>query len=215
MSGDDVKKRRYRSDRRKEQAEETRRRILETACRLFVERGYAGTTVEAVAHEASVAPPTVYAAFRNKRRLLAEAVRYAVRGGAEEPLLEQAEPQSVRRAADQSEQLRLFARDIAERLERVGPLMDVVGAAATQEPELAQLRERLQRARLANHRAMIGWLTRNGPLRAGLTEAAAAELSWTLASPDVHRLLRRERNWSKKRFAEWLESTLARLLLPD
>lgn len=211
---DDVKKRSYRSDRRKEQAEETRRRILATACRLFVERGFAGTTVEAVAHEAAVAPPTVYATFRNKRQLLAEAVRYAVRGGAE-PLLEQAEPHAVRDATDQAEQLRLFARDITERLERVGPLMDVVGAAATQEPEIAELRERLQRARLANHRTMIGWLTRNGPLRTGLTTAAAAELSWTLASPDVHRLLRRERNWSKRRFAEWLESTLKRLLLPD
>lgn len=212
---DHVKKRRYRSDRRKEQAEETRRRILETACRLFVERGFAGTTVEAVAHEASVAPPTVYVTFRNKRQLLAEAVRYAVRGGAEEPLLEQAEPRSVRDATDQAEQLRLFARDITDRLERVGPLMDVVGAAATQEPELAELRERLQRARLASHRTMIDWLTRNGPLRTGLTAATAAELSWTLASPDVHRLLRRERSWSKKRYAEWLESTLTRLLLPD
>ncbi len=212
---DSVKKRRYDSGRRKRQAEETRRRILETACRLFVERGFAGTTVEAVAQEAAVAAPTVYATFRSKRRLLAEAVRFAVRGGEGRPLLEQAEPQAVRGATDQTEQLRLFAADITELLERVGPLMDVVGAAAAQEPELAELRERLQRARLANHRTMIGWLIEKGPLRAGLTVSAASELSWTLASPEVHRLLRRERGWSKKRFAAWLEATLVRLLLPD
>ena len=93
--------------------------------------------------------------------------------------------------------------------------MGVLGAAAAQEPEIAELRARLQAARLANHRTMIEWLTRNGPLREGLTVAAAADLSWTLASPDVHQLLRRERRWSKKRFAEWLEGALARLLLPD
>lgn len=210
-----VKKRRYASSRRTEQAKETRRRILEAAGRLFVERGFAGTTVEAVAREASVAAPTVYATFRNKRQLLAEAVRFAVRAGADEPLLVQAGPRAVRDAAGQADQLRLFAADITEVLERAGPLMDVVGAAAAQEPELADLREQLQRARLANHRATIDWLRRKGPLRPGLTPVAAAELSWTLASPEVHRLLRRERGWGKARFAAWLEASLSRLLLPD
>src|SRR5712691_10547144 len=135
-----VKKRRYRSERRQEQAEETRRKILDAACPLFIARGFAGTTIEAVAQEASVAAPTVYAIFANKRQLLAEAVRYALRGGPSEPaVLEQASARAVRSATTQREQLRLFAQDISERLERIGPLMDVVGAAATQAPELAPL----------------------------------------------------------------------------
>ena len=208
-------KRPYRSDRRTEQAEETRRRILDAAGRVFVDKGFGGTTIESVAREAAVSAPTVYATFRNKRRLLAETVRHAVRGGGRLPLLDQEGPQAVRDAGDQARQLHLFARDITDILERVGPLMGVLGAAAAQEPEIAELRDRLQDARLANHRTMIGWLTRNGPLREGLTDAAAADLSWTLASPDVHQLLRRDRRWSKKRFAEWLEGALARLLLPD
>ncbi len=190
--------------------------MIEAASRLFVERGFAGTTIDAVAAEASVAAPTVYAVFRNKRQLLAECVRHALRGGrTQEPLLEQAEAQAVRSAVGQAEQLRLFARDVTDRLERVGPLMDVVGAAAAQDAEVAELRRRLQKARLANHRTMIGWLMRNGPLRDGMTASAAAELSWTLASPEVHRLLRRERGWSKARFEKWLAATLARELLPD
>lgn len=189
--------------------------MIEAASRLFVEHGFAGTTIDAVAAEASVAAPTVYAAFRNKRQLLSECVRYALRGGAMQgPLLEQPAAQAVRSAREQPAQLRLFARDITDRLERVGPLMDVVGAAAAQDAEVAELRRRLQKARLANHRTMIGWLMQNGRLRDGLTAGAAAELSWTLASPEVHRLLRRERGWSKARFARWLEGSLARLLLP-
>lgn len=215
MNGSD-RKRGYRSDRRREQAAETRARILTAAGSLFVEQGFAGTTIEAVAREAAVATPTVYAAFRNKPQLLAEAVRYAVRGDATgEPLLSQAEPQAVRAETDQRAQLRRFAVDVTERLERVGPLLEVVGVAARQEPELAALRERLQRGRLENHRTLIGWLAANGPLRPGLTAAAAAELSWTLASPEVHRLLRRDRGWSRRRFAGWLHESLERLLLPD
>ena len=208
-------KRTYRSERRHEQAEETRRRMIEAASRLFVEHGFAGTTIDAVAAEASVAAPTVYAVFRNKRQLLAESVRHALRGGTQEPLLEQPEAQAVRSAVGQAEQLRLFARDVTDRLERVGPLMDVVGAAAAQDAEVAELRGRLQKARLANHRTMVGWLMQNGPLRDGTTASAAAELSWTLASPEVHRLLRRERGWSTARFEQWLAATLVRELLPD
>jgi len=40
--------------------------MLEAAGKLLAERGYAGTTIAAVAAEAGVAPETVYAAFRNK-----------------------------------------------------------------------------------------------------------------------------------------------------
>ena len=41
-------KRPYRSRRRREQAEETRRRILTAARRLFVDRGYGGATMEGI-----------------------------------------------------------------------------------------------------------------------------------------------------------------------
>jgi hypothetical protein len=128
-------------------------------------------------------------------------------------LLEHEGPRSVADAPSQGEQLRLFARDITERLERVGPLMGVLGAAALTEPELAELRDRLQRSRLDNLRTMVDWLVAKGPLRPGLTASQAAELCWTLASPEVHGLLRREQGWSQARFAAWLEETLVRLLL--
>ena len=45
-------KRSYRSPRREAQAQETRALILASARALFTSRGYAGTTIEAVAAEA-------------------------------------------------------------------------------------------------------------------------------------------------------------------
>lgn len=212
---DSVKKRRYRSELRREQALGTRLRILDAATVLFVERGYAGATVEMVAERAGVSPPTVYGSVGSKRELLAAVVGNAVRAGVEEqPLLEQAGPQSVRSAHSQTEQLHRFALDVADRLERVGPLMDVVTAAAPHEPEIDALRQRMLQGRLESYRVMIGWLREKGELRTGLTATEAADIVWALASPEMHRLLRRERGWSQGRFARWLEGVLEGLLLP-
>ena len=67
-------KRRYHSLVRQRQAEETRRRILAAARELFESRGYALTTLEAIAEQALVSPKTVAAVFGSKRALLAEVV---------------------------------------------------------------------------------------------------------------------------------------------
>src|SRR5215213_7289563 len=55
---------------RQRQALETRRLIAEAAGKLFLERGYAATTMDAIAGEAGVAVSTVYAAFKNKPDIL-------------------------------------------------------------------------------------------------------------------------------------------------
>ena len=64
MSEDGTPKRAYRSDRRREQAQETRRRMLRAAGRLLAERGYAGTTLATVA--LSDALQNVYAFLQKK-----------------------------------------------------------------------------------------------------------------------------------------------------
>ena len=63
-------KREYDSSRRQRQAAQTRADILQAARRLFSERGYAATTIEAIAAEAQVAEATVYAGFGSKRGIL-------------------------------------------------------------------------------------------------------------------------------------------------
>ena len=66
---DDVKgagRRRYTSAVRTEQATATRRAVLRAARELFAERGYAGTSIAAVAAHAGVAVDTVYAAAGRK-----------------------------------------------------------------------------------------------------------------------------------------------------
>ena len=55
---------------RQRQALETRRAIAHAARSLFAERGYAATSVEAVAEKAGVAARTVYASFGTKKAIL-------------------------------------------------------------------------------------------------------------------------------------------------
>jgi AcrR family transcriptional regulator len=205
-------KRAYRSTQRRAQAEQTRRRMLDAARDRFIEQGYGGTTIAAVASVAGVAPETVYAAFGSKPALLAELVRAAARGQDPRPILEQAGPAAVAAADGQPEQLRRFASDVCDRLERVGPLMAVVAAAAPSQPELATLYRELHQARLRNLRQFIDLLAANGPLR--MAPKQAAETVWALASPEMHQLLRRTRGWSRAAYEAWLAAGLAALLLP-
>lgn len=206
------RRRRYRSDSRREGALATRRRILDAARRRFVARGWSGTAVAAVAADAGVAPETVYATFRTKAALLEALVREAARGEEDIDILDQEGHVRVAAASGRREQLRLFAEDVAARLERVGPLVTVVAGAAASEPALGEVHRRVHAARLSNLRTLPAALARGGPLL--MDEDAAAETVWALASPELHALLTGVRGWDRERYAGWLAGCLATLLLP-
>ena len=210
--GDDVKPRRYRSERRRDQTEQTRQLVLDAARKLFEERGWEGASIAAIAKEAQVSEETIYARFRNKRTLLGELVSRAVRGKDPRPVPEQAGPRTLAALSDQHEQLRVFAADIVLRLERAAPLVVVVGAASRSEPELAQLLTRLHADRKRNLRILVDALTANGPLR--LADDDALATIWALTSPELHQLLARVDGWTRIRYCDWLEDSLAQLLLP-
>ncbi len=204
----------YRSQLRAEQARQTRTRVLDSAQSLFEERGYAGTTMEAIANAAGVAVDTVYATFGTKRRVLSALLDVRV-GGDDQPVavIDRPEPQAVRLEPDQKRQIEMFASSIAPIIERARPVDDVMRGAASVDPEIAALRARIQQVRYESMRQFVSWLAANGPLRTGLTEEDAGAVVWTLTSPEVHRLLRSERSWSVERYAAWLEDTLARTML--
>jgi AcrR family transcriptional regulator len=204
-------KRRYSSSRRREQAEETRAKVLEAAGALFEERGYEGASIAAIAAAAGVSQETIYARFGTKRALFGELVARAVRGADPRPVGEQEGARALAAASDQHEQLRLFAADIAERLERAAPLVAIAGASRA-EPELAALLGRLHRERRLNLQIVVDALLRNGPLR--LSEKEALDTLWALTSPELQQLLVRTSGWSRSRYRTWLTDSLATLLLP-
>ena len=208
-------RRRYDSVLRQEQARQTRARILDAAQTLFSERGYANTTMEAIAGGARVATDTVYATFRNKQGVLHALLDVRVAGD-ELPigLLDREGPQAVRVDRSQARQIARFTEDVTGILERARPVDDIMRGAAAVDPDIAALRTRMQEGRYDNMRQLVSWLTANGPLRDGMSEEDAATIAWAVASPEVHGLLRVGRGWTQERYREWLSATLTRTLVP-
>ncbi len=214
MSRSQPRKRSYDSTRRRAQAQATRLRILAAAHALFTERGYSGTTIEAIAQHARVAPETVFSAFGSKRALLKSVIGMAV-GGDEQatPLLLRPGPQAVLDEPEPARKLELFAQDIADILERVSPLFDVMRIAAKTEAEIDALLQEILDERMLTLGRFVRSLASSHPLREGMTQAQASETVWLVTSPEIYRLLTTDRGWSKTRYAGWLVETLARLLL--
>ena len=207
--------RRYDSSLRREQASQTRLRVLDSAQKLFAERGYAASTIEAIARAAQVAVDTVYAAFGSKRGVLKALLDVRVGGdGAPIDLLDRPRPQAVRREPDQRRQIAAFAEDVSAIIERVRPVDDIIRGAAAVDADIAAFRTAVQEHRFGNMRQLVSWLVANGSLRDGLTEEEAAGIVWTMTSPEVHRLLRVSRGWTPERYSTWLRDSLTRILLP-
>ncbi len=208
-------KRQYNSTRRQAQARETRRQIIEAARQLFIEYGYAGATIDAIAQEAGVAPETIFATFGSKRAILAAVIDVAV-GGDDQPtpLLQRPEPQAVLQQTEPAQLLQLFAADISDILERVAPVFVIMRVAAKTEPDIAELLKNRLEQRLRNLTAVAQRLAAQQALREELNVEQAADIIWTMTSPEVFSLLTVDRGWSKERYARWLGDTLTRLLLP-
>jgi AcrR family transcriptional regulator len=208
-----VKRRRYESPVRQEQAAQTRARIVAAAGDLFERTGYARTSIRQIADEASVAPDTVYATFGSKPRVLTAVIDERLRGGhGVGNVMERPDVLAVRDEPDQRRQIELIGTSLSHIVEQVGPVFEMMRAAAAVEPAMADVYAEMQGYRLRNMRVAIGWLRARGPLR--VPDEEAAETLWTLAAPDTARLLRHQRGWSRERYAAWLSDTLARTLLP-
>lgn len=209
----EVKRRRYESPVRQEQAAQTRARIVTAASELFESNGYARTSIRQVAEEAGVAPDTVYATFGSKPRVLTAVIDERLRGGhGVGNVMERPELLAVRDERDQRRQVQLLGDAMSRIVEQVGPVFEMMRAAATVEPAMVDVHAEMQGYRLRNMTVAIGWLRASGPLR--VPDDEAAETLWTLAAPDTARQLRHDRGWSRKRYAAWLSDTLTRALLP-
>lgn len=206
----------YHSPLRAAQARQTRRAVVASARELFLAQGYAATTIAAVARHAGVSPDTIYGTLGSKIGLLKAVLDVTIGGDDEDvAVLDRAGPQALRAEPDQRRQIALFATGVTGQLERLRPMDDILRGAAAVDPAAAELRADLQlRQRREAMRAFVGWIAANGAFRDGLSEDEGAAIVWTLASPEVHAMLRDVWGWPADRYADWLRDTLTASLLP-
>jgi AcrR family transcriptional regulator len=194
---------------RSDQRRATRRRIIDAAAALFIEHGYATTTLEQMAERAGVAVQTVYFHYGNKRTLLKEAVDLAAAGD-DEPVavLERPWNEAMHAADDIDEVLAIWARNGAEIFERIAPIMGVVRDAAVVDAEMAEQWATNEDQRLTAFRELATLLDDRGDLRADLDVEQATDLVFALNSVEVYLLLTRGRGWATEQWERWLTDTL-------
>jgi TetR/AcrR family transcriptional regulator, regulator of autoinduction and epiphytic fitness len=204
----------YVSTTRTQQAKQTRKQVIEAATRLFVEQGYAATTVRAIAGEARVSLPTVELLFGTKAQLLHVVIDVAVAGDDEQvPVLSRAWAADAQSARDLADFLSAVALVLSEAQARSAGVMLAAYEAAATDPDiqLLILDREAQRERTATW--IVDGVAERAGLRPRLDRVRATDTVWMLMDPVIFNRLTRHRGWSLDRYASWFADSIARLLI--
>ena len=202
------------SETRRERTLTTRRRMVGAAYRLFCEKGYVATTMEAIAREADVAVPTLYFTFRKKGAILGEALGAAVMG-LDEPVGPEDAPWygAFEAEPDPRRALKILVENTAVILRRVGPLRAAIHGAAN-DPDVAAVYDLGEQRRHEGYGEIVRVLATKERLRRGLTMARATDILLVLLSPDLFDALENGRGWSAVDCDRWVVEVLSQQLLP-
>ena len=215
MSGP-VTTRTYDNARRAAAARRTEQRVVETAQRLLLERGYAGLAMADLAAEAGVSVPLLYKVFGPKPQLVKRIYDVLLAGDVDpEPVAERPALQALAADPDPRGKLARYAALGRAMAERAGPLVSALLAAARAgEPELRAFAATIDRERLAGASALATHLAECGALSPDLAVDRARDLIWLHTAPDTYRLLVLERGWALDDYERWLATSLTAALLP-
>ncbi len=208
------RKRTYNSSSRRKAAEATRQSILIAARQVFLEKGYAASTMPSIAKIAGISLDTVYATVGRKPALFRLLVELAISGGDQPvPAEERAYVRAIRQEPDAAAKLRIYAGALGEIQPRLAPLIQVLQGAAPLDRELDALWRSVSQRRARNMQLLAEDLATTGRLRRGLSPAKAGDIIWSMNSPEFYLLLVEQRRWTPKAFEEWLADAWIRLLL--
>ena len=188
----------------------TRIKILESARRLLVERGYHGAALEEVARDAGVSRQAVYLHFKSKADLLVAMAQYG----------------------DEVVGVTEFLRPVREAKTALEALDAGVAAYGAIEPQIYDVASVIYSARRSDEAAEAAWQDRmafrrenirqgmerlqgEGLLAEGWTVDEAADFAWALLSVHTYEYLVVERRWPIDQFVRRLQTTLRRILVAE
>ena len=205
-------KRAYDNSGREAAARETRRAVVQAARGLFLDRGYASTTLAQVAERAGVSVQTVYAQFGNKPAIVKQILDEAIAGD-DEPVAIVDRPEVLAQLAepDPHKRLRMHARDTTARMPRTEPVDRMMRSAAEADPAMrAQVEQ--------GHAALLQGMTEMAEFYASRDELAvpvpvAAQRVAALMSPQLYRQTVLDHGWTPEEYADWLGDLLVTSVL--
>lgn len=192
---------------RQRQALETQRLIVEAAKKLFLEQGYAPTTIQAIATESGVAVSTVYAIFTNKRGLLKDIRETWHLTSQARDIYRQANQQD-----DPARRLELYAHANRRQWESGAEMIAIYTSAAAVDLDAAA---ELETALNGRRKSVGTWLEDTAPLlRPDLSFEQLCAIYLALARAEVYQELVEVWNWTPEAYETWLADTLKQQLLP-
>lgn len=201
----------YDASGRQARALRQREATLDRASALFLERGYVGTTVEAIASAAGVSAATVYKTYGGKAGLVRVLCERALVGAGPVPAHERSD--ALRASSDPRTVIEGWGELLAEVSPRLSPLRLLLRTAAEADHEAEVLYDELDRDRLARMAENASFLADGGHLRAGVTVEMARDVLWFCSSAEFYELLVLHRGWSPEQLGRFAASTMVAALL--
>ncbi|WP_306324050.1 MULTISPECIES: TetR/AcrR family transcriptional regulator [unclassified Streptomyces] len=203
-----------RIDGRRLRSQQTRRKMLDAAMKLFVRHGYGLTTIESIAQESGVAVQTIYFSFGNKEQILKELIDLHVAGD-DDPVPTLERPQVVEALSldDPRELVRALAGMTRVINERVVPLLEVLRNAVISSGNGAELWETNKEQRRMVQRRFVEVLAEKGALAEDLDIDRAVDTCYVVLGPEVYHLFVTERGWSPAQWESWVHQDLCGHLL--
>jgi AcrR family transcriptional regulator len=184
--------------------------VLESARRLFVENGYAATTVAAVATAAGVSPETVYQSVGGKRGLLEGVMD--ITGPHESAAEDEDWWLMVGELSEAGARLDRIVEYSCRILARTQPIHAIIRGASDKEAFARDLGRRLLEERLENQTERLRRYVA-AELKPGLSFEEAGQRYCVLTSPDLYHLLTVELGWSAEHHQGWLTQLMRAELL--
>ncbi len=204
----------YSSALRADQARATRRAIVAAAGELFVERGYAATTIDAVAGRAGVGRKTVYSSVGGKSALLKLAWDWAISGDDEPvPMSERPAVQAILAERDPGRLVRMWVEMLLDVGARATAIGTVVLAAADVDADAHALSQMIRQETLDGATAFVTHLAGAGGLRPDVSIERGADACWALVNSMLLHLLVGIRGWGLTEYGEWLVRMVSTTLL--
>src|SRR5215471_8388554 len=149
----------------------TRAAVVQAARALFLERGYAATTIEAISDLSDTPQATVYRLFSSKLGILKAVLDVSVVGDDEAvAMVDRPQVRALLSDRDPKSQLAGFVALLREVLARVAPVHRILADAARSDEGAASLLAEIAAQRHEGQRGIARPLARSGALRPGLRE---------------------------------------------
>jgi AcrR family transcriptional regulator len=202
-----AKKRKYNTELRQARTVELRRRILAAAKKLFASHGIDKVTIDALADEADVASPTVYALFKSKAGLLKALIKGTFFGPNYAAVAEK-----TKTTTDPIELLRITASISRVIFDTEKAEIGLIRGASAFSAELRRVEAEFEQIRYDLQEARAKLLVKTFPAARELGFEKVRDIMWMYTGRDIYRMFVLERGWSSDAYEEWLARTLIQVL---